>query len=203
MRSALITGIAFLLAVALIPPAAQAATQVRQVQVPMSDVSGIPPNQASPGTLTLDFVFKNTRSNKKRFTPRQLIKIDLSKVPLDCANGHTSSPGHSKLLYTATFETKIKLKKVPKPHPKPGSLCLPLRSLQLSHLRRHDRGHDRQIQRRAQTKAAEVPGSSQHFGPRRRPRPLGLHQLSSHGRVMGWRSSGCRLNGPPHYGALR
>ncbi len=121
MRSALITGIAFLLAVALIPPAAQAATQVRQVQVPMSDVSGIPPNQASPGTLTLDFVFKNTRSNKKRFTPRQLIKLDLSKVPLDCANGHTSSPGHSKLLYTATFETKIKLKKVPKPHPKPGA----------------------------------------------------------------------------------
>lgn len=121
MRRALVTGIASLLAVALLSPAAQAATQIRQVQVPMSDVSGIPPNKASPGTLTLDFVFKNTRSNKKRFTPRQLIKIDLSKVPLDCANGHTSSPGHSKLLYTATFETKIKLKKVPKPHPKPGS----------------------------------------------------------------------------------
>ena len=121
MRRAVITGIASLLAVALLPPAAQSATQIRQVQVPMGDVSGIPPNTASPGTLTLDFVFKNTRSNKKRFTPRQLIKIDLSKVPLDCANGHTSSPGHSKLLYTATFETKIKLKKVPKPHPKPGS----------------------------------------------------------------------------------
>ncbi len=118
MRRVMVAIFASLLAAALIPPAAQAATQVRQVQVPMRDVSG---NQASPGTLTLDFLFKNKRSSKKKFTPRQLIRIDLSKVPLDCANGHTSNPGHSTLLYTATFETKIKLTKTPaRGKPKPG-----------------------------------------------------------------------------------
>jgi hypothetical protein len=71
-----------------------------------------------PGTLTLDFVFKNTRSNKKRFTPRQLIKIDLSKVPLFCLND--PSQYTSQLSFTATFETKIKLRKIPVAHPKPG-----------------------------------------------------------------------------------
>ena len=75
MRPALITGIASLLAVALLAPAAQAATQVREVHyewpVPTAGVPGTP----SEGAITLDFIFKNTRSNKKRFTPRLLTRI--------------------------------------------------------------------------------------------------------------------------------
>jgi hypothetical protein len=120
MRRALLIGIASLLAVALIPPAAQAATQVRQVQVRMTDnlSHAIPPPLLPPGTLTLDFVFKNTRSNKRRFTPRQLIKIDFSKVPLFCLN--TPSQYASQLQFTATFETKIELRKIQVRHPKPG-----------------------------------------------------------------------------------
>ncbi|HSC87643.1 MAG TPA: hypothetical protein VLC09_10250 [Polyangiaceae bacterium] len=117
MRRALLTGIASLLAVALIAPAAQAATQVRELRVSMNapDINvGSPP----PGTLTLDFIFKNTRSNKKRFTPRQLIKIDLSKVPLTCENGHTAA--YSQFLFTQTFATKVEVTKIPNPHPKPG-----------------------------------------------------------------------------------
>jgi hypothetical protein len=118
MRRALLIGIASLLAVALIAPAAQAATQIRQVQAPMPAMVFPLQPTPPPGTLTLDFVFKNTRSNKKRFTPRQLIKIDLSKVPLTCENGHTES--YSQLSLTETFETKIEVTKIPSLHPKPG-----------------------------------------------------------------------------------
>ena len=119
MRRPLAIALASVFAVALIPSAAQAATQVRQVQVPMTDnpLHAIPPPRLPPGTLTLDFVFKNTRSNKKRFTPRQLVKIDLSKVPLFCIPPNPYHP--SQLQFTATFETKIELSKIPIPHPKP------------------------------------------------------------------------------------
>jgi predicted transporter len=55
MGRVLITGFASLLIVALIAPAAQGATQVRQVQVEVSESGQIP--LTPPGTLTLDFVF--------------------------------------------------------------------------------------------------------------------------------------------------
>ena len=119
MGRVLITGFASLLTVALIAPAAQGATQVRQVQVEVSESGHIPPTP--PGTLTLDFVFKNKRGSKHKFTPRQLTRIDFSKVPLTCAN--TPSQGTSQLLLTTTLETKVKLGKAPPPHaskPKPG-----------------------------------------------------------------------------------
>jgi hypothetical protein len=73
MRRVLITVFASLLAVALIPAAAQAATQVRQVQSEMTMPATSPQTgvvQVPAGRLTLDFVFKNTRGNKKKFTPR-------------------------------------------------------------------------------------------------------------------------------------
>jgi hypothetical protein len=118
MKRALTTAIASLLALALFASAAQAATKRLQVQVPIRASTAIPPPPS--GVLTLDFLFKNTRHHKKKFTPRQLVRIDFSKVPLSCANGHTSSPGVTQLMYSATFETRIKLKKTPHLHPKPG-----------------------------------------------------------------------------------
>ena len=118
MRRALITCMSSLFALALIAPGAQAATKRLQVQVPITRPGTTPPTPT--GTLTLDFVFKNKRSDKKKFTPRQLVRIDFAKVPLQCANGHTSNPGVTQLQYSATFDTKIKLKKTPHPHPKPG-----------------------------------------------------------------------------------
>jgi hypothetical protein len=118
MKRALIACVASLLALGLIVPAAQAATKVLHVRVPITRTGTTPPTPT--GTLTLDFVFKNTRGDKKRFTPRQLTRIDFSRVPLYCANGHTSSPGSSQLLYSATFETHIKFEKIPLAYPKPG-----------------------------------------------------------------------------------
>jgi hypothetical protein len=116
MRRALITGTASLLAVALIPSAAQAATQVREVHyewpVPTVGVPGTP----SEGAITLDFIFKNTRSNKKRFTPRLLTRIAFDKLYLTCTDHMTY---YNRLFLTATFETKIELRKIPISHPKP------------------------------------------------------------------------------------
>jgi len=111
MRRLSITGLAALLAAALVAPAAEAATQLRQVRIPVSE-SGTTPS-ASSGMLTLDFVFKNSRQHKRKFTPRQLVRIDFSKVPLLCANG--SGEGASQLQLTTTLETRLKLTKAPNP----------------------------------------------------------------------------------------
>ena len=120
MRRLLIAVLGSLLAVALIAPAAQGATQVRQVQTVMPPVSWyVPPTPG--GMLTLDFVFKNKRGNKKTFTPRQLTRIDLSKVPLLCYNAPVNPNGTSQLLLTTTLATNVKLKKIPAgPRSKPG-----------------------------------------------------------------------------------
>jgi hypothetical protein len=67
--------------------------------------------------MTLDFIFKNQRANKKRFTPRALTRIAFSKIYLTCSDHMTFT---SQLFLTDTFETEVKLKKVPHPHPKPG-----------------------------------------------------------------------------------
>jgi hypothetical protein len=118
MRPGLIIGVAALLVMAMTAPA-QAATQVRQVQVPIPGPNTTPPTAA--GTLTLDFVFKNKRSSKRKFTPRQLTRIDFAQVPLLCTNA--SGTGTSRLPLTTTLETSVKLTKAPPPSgkkPKPG-----------------------------------------------------------------------------------
>jgi hypothetical protein len=109
-----------LLAVVLMAPAARAATQVRQAHyewpVPTTGV----PNTPSAGAMTLDFVFKNSRTHKKKFTPRQLTKIDFSKLLLTCTDHATFN---RQLFLTQTFDTNVKLKKAPPPHtnkPKPN-----------------------------------------------------------------------------------
>ena len=118
MKRLLTTVFAALLAVAVIAPAAQGATQVRQAQVELLvPAPGNPTNTKPGGTLTLDFVFKNTRRNKKKFTPRVLTRIDLSKLELTCTDHMTFT---NKLFLTETFETAVKVTKVPHPHPKPG-----------------------------------------------------------------------------------
>ena len=119
MNRALITGIITLFAVALIAPTAQGATRLRQVQVEIGSSATTPPTP--PGTLTLEFVFKKKRESKHKFTPRRLIRIDFSKVPLHCAN--TASEGTSQLLLTSTLDVSVKLTKAPPPNtnkPKPG-----------------------------------------------------------------------------------
>jgi hypothetical protein len=113
-------GFASLLALGLIAPAAGAATQIRQVRVPIDASPGTTP-PPSPGTLTLRFVFKNTTQRKRRFTPRRLTRIDFSNVPLDCMND--AGTGTSQLLYTRSLDVAVRVTKAPQPagkKPKPG-----------------------------------------------------------------------------------
>jgi hypothetical protein len=119
MKSRLAIGVVALLAIGLVAPIADAATQLRRVQVPIPGSATNPPSP--PGTLTLDFVFKNKRTSKRKFTPRQLTRIDFAQVPLSCAN----EPGEpaSVLFFNTTLNTNVKLTKVPPPggkKPKPG-----------------------------------------------------------------------------------
>jgi hypothetical protein len=117
MRSRLVIGLASLLVAALVAPTAHAATQLRQVRVPISTSITTPP----AGTLTLDFIFKNTRADKRKFTPRQLTRIDFAQVPLQCFNG--AGTGTTQLALTTTLQTSVKLTKAPNPSgkkPKPN-----------------------------------------------------------------------------------
>jgi hypothetical protein len=118
MKRALLIGLTSLLAPALLVPAAQGAARLRQVQVPIS----LSPSSPTPsGTLTLRFVFKNKPRAKNKFTPRQLTRIDFSKVPLQCMN--SSGNGTSQLLLTRVLDVVVKVTKAPQPagkKPKPG-----------------------------------------------------------------------------------
>lgn len=109
MRRRLLIGLAAALVAFVIAPGVQAATQLRQVRVPIQDT--IPPTQV--GTLTLDFTFKNRSSDKRKFTPRQLTRIDFAQVPLSCMNA--AGTGFTQLLFTSTIQTAIKLTKAPQP----------------------------------------------------------------------------------------
>jgi hypothetical protein len=116
MRPRLVIGMTALLVAALVAPSADAATQLRQVRVPISTSATTPPT----GTLSLDFVFKNKRANKRKFTPRQLTRIDFAQVPLQCFN--SAGTGTSQLPLTTTLQTIVKLTKAPNPSgkkPKP------------------------------------------------------------------------------------
>ncbi len=108
MRPRLIIGVVALLAAALAAPAAHAATEVRQVRVPVSASPSTP-----PGTMALDFTFKNKRGNKRKFTPRQLTRIAFSEAPLQCFN--SAGTGTTRLLLTTTLQTTIKLTKAAQP----------------------------------------------------------------------------------------
>jgi hypothetical protein len=111
MSRALIIGIASLLAVALIAPAAQAASQIRHFQTDLAPV-GAPPQQ-NGGQIGLDIVFKNKRGNPRKFTPRQLTVVDILNMPITCTNS-PGDPSTSTTL-TSTIQTQAKLKKAPNP----------------------------------------------------------------------------------------
>ena len=116
MRPRLIIGVVALLAAALAAPAAHAATEVRQVRVPVSASPTTP-----PGTMALDFAFKNKRANKRKFTPRQLTRIAFSEAPLQCFN--SAGTGITRLLLTTTLQTTVKVTKAAQPSgkkPKPN-----------------------------------------------------------------------------------
>lgn len=122
MRRVLTAAFASLLAVALVAPMAEGATQFRQVETDMTMLATSPGGiiQVPAGRLTLDFVFKNTRGNKKKFTPRQLTRIAFESVPLSCFNAPVNPTGTSQLLLTTTLGTSVKLEKIPNPKAKPG-----------------------------------------------------------------------------------
>jgi len=118
MRRALITGVIAMFALALIAPAAEGATRIRQVQIPITSPASTP--SVPTGTLTLQFIFKNKRATKHKFTPRQLTRIDFAQVPLSCMNA--PNEGGSQLLLTETLDVRVKLTKAPQPsgkRPKP------------------------------------------------------------------------------------
>ncbi len=119
MRTRLLIGLGTALVLALSATTARAATQVRQVQF---EIPGpfMTPN-APGGTLTLDFVFQNKRSDKRKFTPRRLTRIDFSQVRLSCMNA--AGNGTTTLLLTSTMQTAVKVVKAPQPagkKPKPN-----------------------------------------------------------------------------------
>lgn len=112
MRRALITGFASLLAVALIAPAAQAATQVRHYEALLAQYTnpGNPPTGIN-GRLGLEVIFKNKQGSPNKFTPRQITVVDLERVVLTCIN----PPAVQQALLTTTMQTAIKLHVTP-PH---------------------------------------------------------------------------------------
>jgi hypothetical protein len=107
-----------LLGAALFVSVARGATQLRQVHVEVPGPTSMPPTP--PGTLTLDFVFKNKLGSEHKFTPRQLTRIDFSKFPLHCFGPNNST---STFLFSRTFDIQLKVAKLPNPSghkPKPG-----------------------------------------------------------------------------------
>jgi len=78
MRRALITGLASLLALALLAPAAQAATKTRHFQD--RAING------DPGEIRLDVIYKDKNGNKK-FTARSVTLWDIEILPVSCNPG--------------------------------------------------------------------------------------------------------------------
>ncbi len=170
MRTRLITGVVALLAAALAAPAAHAATEVRQVRVPVSASATTPPE----GTMALDFAFKNKRTSKRKFTPRQLTRIAFSQVPLDCFNA--AGTGTTRLLLTTTVETTVKMTKAAQPggkKPKPNRFAFRF-AYTFQAFTGTLRGTIEPVEPRVQ--ALAVPGNPPNHRPRRGPGTQGLHQ---------------------------
>ena len=110
MKRLLTATVGSVLAAALIAPTAHGATQIRQFE---GDFAQLPqPVPEAGGQISLEFVFKNTRGNKGKFTPRQLRVVGLADVPLRCMSS-PSGPTESASL-TTSIPTLIKLTKTPR-----------------------------------------------------------------------------------------
>jgi hypothetical protein len=110
MRRAPITILAALLALLLLAPSAQAASQLRHFQGDLSQV-GAPPRDG--GQIGFDVVFKNKRGAKRKFTPRQVVSVATEKVPLSCTN--SPGQGGAEVILTTTIQTQVKVTKQPPP----------------------------------------------------------------------------------------
>lgn len=107
MRRVLTSALAALLALALLASGAQGATKIRHYR---ADIS-------AGGTITLEIVFNNKRSERKLFTPRRVTRVGFESVPLTCAN----NPGGptSQLQLTRSVQAKIVVQPALPPDPKP------------------------------------------------------------------------------------
>ena len=110
MRRLVTALVGSLLAVALVAPAADGATQIRHFQGDFAMLPSIPAQ--SGGRISLEFIFKNTRGNRRKFTPRQLTLVGFENVPLRCTNS-PGQPNESTSL-TTSIPTRIKLAKTPR-----------------------------------------------------------------------------------------
>jgi hypothetical protein len=110
MRRAPITILAALLALMLLAPSAQAASQLRHFQGDLSQV-GAPPRDG--GQIGFDVVFKNKRGAKRKYTPRQVVSVETEKVPLSCTN--SPGQGGAEAILTTTIQTQVKVTKQPPP----------------------------------------------------------------------------------------
>ncbi|MGZ5316391.1 MAG: hypothetical protein ACXW0S_10980 [Solirubrobacterales bacterium] len=86
---------------------AQGATKIRHHRADMF----------AGGTIKLEIVFKNTRSERKLFTPRRVTRVGFESVPLTCAN----NPGGptSQLQLTRSVQAKIVVQPAAPPDSKP------------------------------------------------------------------------------------
>ena len=110
MKLALIAGSASLLALLLVAPGAQAASQLRHFQGDLSQV-GAPPRDG--GQIGFDVVFKNKRGAKRKFTPRQIVSVETEKMPLSCTN--SPGQGGAEAILTTTIQTQVNVTKQPPP----------------------------------------------------------------------------------------
>jgi hypothetical protein len=114
MKRALIAGSASLLALLLVATAAQAASRLRHFRGNLAPVG--PPPQTSGGQIGFDVVFKNKRAAKRKFTPRELIAIQIESMPLLCMN--SAGQGNADAMLSTTIQTQVKVKKAAPPGPR-------------------------------------------------------------------------------------
>jgi hypothetical protein len=112
MKRVLIASSASVVALLLTAPEAPAASQLRHLQ---GDLQPVGAPQKPGGQIGFDVIFKNKRGAKKKFTPRQLVVIDIERMPLTCVN----SPGQAgtEAILTTTIQTRVKVRKAPPPGP--------------------------------------------------------------------------------------
>ncbi|MGA8805715.1 MAG: hypothetical protein WB866_13590, partial [Solirubrobacterales bacterium] len=102
MQRGLIAGSVSLLALLLVAPGTQAASQLHHFQGDLSQV-GAPPQDG--GQIGFDVVFKNKRGAKRKFTPRQVVSVETEKMPLSCTN--SPGQGGAEAILTTTIQTQF------------------------------------------------------------------------------------------------
>jgi hypothetical protein len=123
MRRVLIATAVTLSGMALSAPATPAATQHRHFEGDFGVVGPPAEPATNGGRISLDFVFKNKRWSKRKFTPRLLTLVDFENVPLDCLD----SPGQpaESTVFDTSIPTLVKLRRTPRGSgqapPKPNS----------------------------------------------------------------------------------